>query len=226
LRRGKSVKPEAIPAEAAMTDKLIFYTNPMSRGRIARWMLEEVGRPYETVLLDYGTTMKGADYLAINPMGKVPAIRHGDIVVTEGAAICAYLADAFPDAGLAPPPGSGLRGPYYRWLFFAAGPVEAAVTAKSLGLLAPADKKMMAGYGSFEETIDALEKAVAGGPYICGEQFTAADVYAGSQIGWGMMFGSIEKRPVFERYFGRISSRPAAVRAREIDDALMPKPEG
>jgi glutathione S-transferase len=208
----------------AMTDQLIFYTNPMSRGRIVRWMLEEVGHPYETVLLGYADSMKSPDYLAINPMGKVPAIRHGDTVVTEGAAICAYLADAFPDAGLAPPSGNMRRGPYYRWLFFAAGPVEAAVTARSLGLLAPADKKAMVGYGSFEETIDALETAVrAAHPYICGDQFTAADVYVGSQIGWGMMFGSIEKRPVFEEYFGRISSRPAAQRAREIDDALMPK---
>ena len=204
-----------------MTDSLIFYTNPMSRGRIARWMLEEVGEPYETVLLDYGTTMKGADYLAVNPMGKVPAIKHGDTVVTEAAAICAYLADAFPDKGLAPPPGHPKRGPYYRWLFFAAGPVEAAVTAKSLGLLAPADKKMMAGYGSFEEVIDALELAITPGPYICGEQFTAADLYLGAQIGWGMMFGSIEKRPAFTDYFGRLQARPAAVRAREIDDAII-----
>jgi glutathione S-transferase len=203
-----------------MTD-LTLYTNPMSRGRIARWMLEEIGEPYETVLLDYGTTMKGADYLAINPMGKVPAIRHGDTVVTEGAAICAYLADAFPDKGLAPPPASRERGPYYRWLFFAAGPVEQAVTGKSLGLLAPPDKKMMAGYGSFEETIDALEQALRPGPYICGERFTAADVYVGAQIGWGMMFGSIEKRPAFEDYFGRLAARPASIRAREIDDALM-----
>ncbi|MDB5693348.1 MAG: glutathione S-transferase family protein [Alphaproteobacteria bacterium] len=206
-----------------MTDTLTFYTNPMSRGRIARWMLEEVGRPYETVLLEYGTTMKSGEYLAINPMGKVPAIRHGDMVVTESAAICAYLADAFPEAGLAPPPGDRKRGAYYRWMFFAAGPVESAVTGKSLGLLAPPDKKMMAGYGSFEETIDALEQAVSGGPYICGEQFTAADVYVGSQIGWGMMFGSIEKRPAFEEYFGRLGQRPAAIRARGIDDALMPK---
>jgi glutathione S-transferase len=207
-----------------MTDTLTFYTNPMSRGRIARWMLEEVREPYETILLDYATTMKAPDYLAINPMGKVPAIRHGDIVVTEVAAICAYLADAFPDAGLAPPTGD--RGPYYRWLFFAAGPVEAAVTGKAMGLLAPPDKKRMAGYGSFEETIDTLEQAVSASPYICGDRFSAADVYVGSQIGWGMMFGSIEKRPAFEDYFGRLGARPAAVRAREIDDALMPKQDG
>ncbi|MFL6856366.1 MAG: glutathione S-transferase family protein [Allosphingosinicella sp.] len=207
-----------------MTDaaQLTFYTHPMSRGRIVRWMLEEVGHPYETELLDYGTTMKSEAYRAINPMGKVPAIRHGDTVVTEVAAICAYLADAFPDAGLAPPPGNPLRGPYYRWLFFAAGPVEAAVTGKSLGLLAPPDKAMMAGYGSFDDTVAALESAVSGpGPYICGDQFTAADVYVGAQIGWGMMFGSIERRPAFEAYFARLSERPAAARARAIDDAII-----
>jgi len=208
-----------------MPETITFYTNPMSRGRIARWMLEEVGEPYETVVLDYGTTMKAPEYLAINPMGKVPAIRHGETVVTEGAAICAYLADIFPDKGLAPPPRSVLRGAYYRWLFFAAGPVEAAVTGKSLGLLAPEDKKMMAGYGSFDETIAALEQAVSQGPYICGTQFTAADVYVGSQIGWGMMFGSIDKRPAFVDYVGRLQSRPAAIRANEMDDALMPKTE-
>ena len=158
-------------------------------------------------------------------MGKVPAIKYGDMIVTEGAAICAFLADMFPDRGLAPAPGNPKRGVYYRWLFFAAGPVEAAVTAKSLGLLAPADKKAMAGYGSFEETIDTLERCIGAGPYICGEQFTAADVYVGSQIGWGMMFGTIEKRPAFTDYFARLSERPAAKRAREIDDALMPKQE-
>jgi glutathione S-transferase len=206
-----------------MIETLTFYTNPMSRGRIVRWMLEEVGQPYETVVLDYGTTMKAPEYLAINPMGKVPAIRHGETVVSEGAAICAYLADMYPDRGLAPAPGNQKRGTYYRWMFFAAGPVEAAVTAKSMGLLAPEDRKAMAGYGSFEDTINCLETAVGAGPYICGEQFTAADVYVGSQIGWGMMFGTIDKRPAFETYFARLQSRPAAIRARELDDALMPK---
>ncbi|HEX8668155.1 MAG TPA: glutathione S-transferase family protein [Allosphingosinicella sp.] len=204
-----------------MGDTLTFYTHPMSRGRIARWMLEEVGHPYETVVLHYGTSMKSPDYLAVNPMGKVPAIRHCDVVVTETAAICAYLADAYPDTGLAPPSGNARRGPYYRWLFFAAGPVEAAVTAKSMGLLAPADKKAMAGYGSFEEVVDTLERGISEGPYLCGDQFTAADVYVGSQIGWGMMFGSIDRRPAFEDYFARLSQRPAAIRARELDDALM-----
>jgi len=204
-----------------MSEELVFYTNPMSRGRIARWMLEEVGAPYRTEILDYATTMKAPAYLAINPMGKVPAIRHGDTVVTEGAAICAYLADAFPEAGLAPPHGDKARGPYYRWLFYAAGPLEAAVTNKSLGFEVPAGRERMAGYGCYADVMNALEGAVSVGDYVAGDRFTAADVYFGSQIGWGLQFNSIEKRPAFERYWARISDRPAAVRAREIDDKLM-----
>ena len=202
-----------------MPSELVFYTNPMSRGRIVRWMLEEVGEPYRTEILEYGTTMKSASYLALNPMGKVPAIRHGDAVVTEGAAICAYLADAFPQAGLAPALAD--RADYYRWLLFAAGPLEAAVTNKALGFVVPEGRDVMAGYGSLEAATDALETAVAGRDYIAGNRFSAADVYAGSQIGWGMQFGSIAKRPAFETYWARISERPAAVRARAIDDALI-----
>lgn len=202
---------------------LTLYTNPQSRGRIARWMLEEVGEPYETVILGYGTSMKSADYLAVNPMGKVPAIRHGETVVTEAAAICAYMANAFPNAGLAPP--MDRRGDYYRWLFFAAGPVESSVTAKTLGLLAPKDKAMMAGYGTYEDVIDALEGAVKDREYIAGERFSAADVYVGSQIGWGLMFGTIEKRPAFEAYVARLHARPAAQRANQLDDAAAAEAE-
>jgi glutathione S-transferase len=205
-----------------MNDELVFYTNPMSRGRIVRWMLEEVGRPYRTELIEYGA-MKGPDYLAINPMGKVPALVHGETVVTEGAAICCYLADAFPAAGLAPPPGDRLRGPYYRWLFFAAGPLEAAATNKALGFEVPPDRKAMAGYGSLADVTSTLEAALSGCAYLVGDRFSAADVYVGSHIGWGMNFGTLDRCPVFERYFERLSSRPAAIRAREIDDALMPK---
>jgi glutathione S-transferase len=200
---------------------LTFYTNPMSRGRIARWMLEEVAAPYDTVVLDFDSTIKDAGFLAVNPMGKVPVIQHGDTVVTEAAAICAYLADAFPDRKLAP--ALDQRGAYYRWLFFAAGPLEAAVTAKALGLLAPADKSRMAGYGSFDATIATLERAVAGREFIAADHFTAADVYLGSQIGWGMMFGTIEKRPAFSDYVGRLLARPAAQRAGALDDALAAK---
>jgi glutathione S-transferase len=208
-----------------MDRPLVFYTNPMSRGRIARWMLEEVGAPYRTEVLEYGTAMKSPEYLAINPMGKVPALRHGEAVVTECAAICAYLADAFPEAGLAPPPAE--RAAYYRWLFFAAGPVESAVTNRSLGIELDASAQARAGYGSFTAVMDALSRAVQSGPYVAGERFSAADVYVGSQIGWGLRFGSIEKRPEFEAYWARISDRPAHRRAGELDDALIAaKPPG
>lgn len=202
-----------------MTDTLHFYTNPMSRGRIARWMLEEIGQPYETTVLDFATTAKAPGYLAINPMGKVPAIVHGKTVVTECAAICAYLAEAFPKAGLLPE--ADARGDYYRWMFFAAGPVEAAVTNRSLGVTVPPEKRGMVGYANYETVMDALEHAVKGKSYVAGDQFTAADVYFGSQIGWGLQFGSIEKRPAFEAYWNGLKDRPAAVRARQIDDALI-----
>ena len=207
-----------------MSDEIVFYTNPQSRGRIVRWMLEEVGAPYRTQVTAY-EAMKTPEYLAINPMGKVPAIVHRGVTVTECAAICAYLADAFPAAGddaggLAPAFDDPTRGTYLRWLFFAAGPVETAVTAKSLGLLAPAEKSGMVGYGSFDATVDALETAVANGPYILGDRFSAADVYVGSQIAWGLMFKTLPERPAFQTYAARIMGRPAAVRARELDDAL------
>jgi len=213
-----------------MADELVFYTHPQSRARIVRWMLEEIGQPYRTELLEYGTTMKAPAYLAINPMGKVPAIRHGDTVVTEAGAICAYLADAFPAARLAPPPGDRLRGPYYRWLFFGAGPLEAAWTNRAMGFVVPPERERMMGYGRFETVVDALEWAVSRAEYVVGDSFTAADVYLGSGLGFGMQFGMIEKRPAFERYWQRLSARSAALRAKEIDDALaaqqQPQPTG
>jgi len=202
-----------------MANELVFYTNPMSRGRTIRWMLEEVGAPYETVLLDYASSMKGLEYLTINPMGKVPAIVHNGKVVTECAAICAYLADAFPEAGLAPPLAD--RADYYRWLFFAAGPVEQAFTNKSLGVEPNDQQKRMAGYGCFEQTIDTLELAVSGTPYVTGERFTAADLYVGSQIGFMLKFGMLEPRPAFVAYAERLMSREAFKRASAIDDGLI-----
>jgi glutathione S-transferase len=204
-----------------MADDLVLYTNPRSRGRMARWMLEEVGQPYRAEILEYAQSMKAPDYLAINPMGKVPALRHGDTVVTEAAAICAYLADVFPESNLAPPPASRLRGPYYRWLFFAAGPVEAANTNTALKLVVPAERTMMVGYGTQEGVLATLEDQLNRSEYIAGDRFTAADVYVGSHIGSGMTFGMIDKRPAFERYWGLVSARPAAERAREIDEKLI-----
>lgn len=201
--------------------KLTLYTNPMSRGRMVRWMLEEIGQPYDTEIVAYGAGMKTPEYCAINPMGKVPALRHGDMVVTETAAIIAYLADAFPEARLAPPPASPLRGPYYRWLFFAAGCLEAVMMNKVLGVVVPADRERMVGYGSFEAVMDVLEAAVSKSAYLLGEDFSAADVYLGSQIGLGMRFGMVDKSPVFEAYYARMQARPALQRATEIDDKLL-----
>lgn len=204
-----------------MSDELIFYTHPQSRGRVVRWMLEEVGQPYRTEVLQYGTTMKARDYLALNPMGKVPALRHGDTVITETAAICAYLADAFPEAQLAPLINNRLRGPYYRWLFFAAGPLEAAVLNRMLGFVVPAGREVSAGYGSYAAVMDTLERAFSDcGDYLVGGSFTAADVYLGAHIGFGLQFGTIEKRPAFERYWARLSVRSARQRADSIDNAL------
>ena len=203
-----------------MADELVLYTNPQSRGRIARWMLEEVGQPYKVEVLDYASTMKGPEYLAINPMGKVPALRHGDAVVTESAAICAYLADAFPQAGLAPPPTSKERAPYYRWMFFCAGPIEAAASNKALGFVVPPERERMIGYGSYATALNTLEAAVSKSDYVTGSKFSAADVYVGSHIGFGMMFGGIEKRPAFVQYWERVSGRPACKRANELDEAL------
>lgn len=204
-----------------MSKKLMFYTNPRSRGRIVRWMLEELGINYETKVIEYGAAMKSPEYLAINPMGKVPAIQYGKEVVTESAAICTYLAETFPDAGLAPLPEE--KGSYYRWLFFAAGPLEQATALKGLDINIPAEKQGMLGFGNFEITLNALSKALTDNPYIAGNRFTAADVYVGLSIGWGMQFGMIDKRPEFVTYWERISQRPAYLRAQKLDDELIPK---
>lgn len=202
-----------------MADELVFYSNPMSRGRIARWMLEEVGAPYRTEWLSYEGSMKAPDYLAVNPMGKVPAIRHGKVVVTEAAAICAYMADAFPEAGLAPP--TSQRADYYRWMFFAAGPVEMAVSLKGFGIAVPKERERSIGCGSYESVLDALSHAVSRTPYIAGDTFTAADVYVGAHISWGLQFGTLEARPEYQAYWDRLKDRPAYLKAKAIDDEEM-----
>lgn len=207
-----------MPLTESPTCDLVLYTHPWSRGQIARWMLEETGAPYRQVVLDYATSMKTPEYLAINPMGKVPALVHHGDVVTECAAICAYLADAFPDAGLAPPPAE--RAAYYRWLFFAAGPVEASVINRMLKVTVSEEQQRMVGYGSFERTLDVLAMAVTGAPFVAGRQFSAADVYVGSHVIWGMQFGSIPKRAEFEEYAAKLTTRAAYRAAKGIDEAL------
>ena len=190
-------------------EKIQFYHNPMSRGRIVHWMLEEVGAPYETKIIDLEKReQKAPEYLAINPMGKIPAIVHGATVVTETAAICAYLADAYPSAGLAPPVGDQARGTYYRWLFFGAGCLEPAMVDRMVAR-PPVERKGVLGYGSYEDAVGGLETALAPGPWILGERFSAVDVYIGAQVGWGLRAKGLEPRPVFQKYLERCARRPA-----------------
>jgi len=197
---------------------LTFYTNPMSRGQTIRWMLEEVGAPYDTEILDYGTSMKGEAYLAINPMGKVPAIRHKGKVVTEVAAICCYLADAFPEAGLAPPLAD--RADYYRWIFFTSGPVEAAFSNKAAGWEPTPERQRMFGYGTYDLAIATLEKALDGREYIAADHFTAADLFVGANVNFMLAFNLLEPRNVFVDYARRMTDRPAYERAKAIDSKL------
>jgi predicted DNA-binding transcriptional regulator YafY/glutathione S-transferase len=198
--------------------ELVLYTNPRSRGAIVHWLLEEIGAPYKMELLQFGAQMKDPAYLAVNPMGKVPALKHGDTVVTEAAAICAYLADAFPEAGLAPEPQE--RGAYYRWLFFAAGCCEPAISNHAVGWDPAPETQGRFGYGSYDAVMNVLAQAVAGRRYIAGEAFTAADVYVGSMICWGLQFGAIDKRPEFQAYWDGLKDRPARARSEEQAEKL------
>jgi glutathione S-transferase len=192
-----------------MAADLVFYTNPMSRGRIVHWLLEELGVPYETHVLDLSKgEHKTPAYLAINPMGKVPAVVHRGVVVTETPAICMYLADAYPHANLAPALGDPLRAPYVRWFFFGAGCFEPALVDKLLAR-PPVERKSTLGSGSYEDTLSVLEKALQPGPFVLGERFSAVDVYLASQIGWGMFAKSLEPRPVWLRYLEHCGARPA-----------------
>lgn len=199
---------------------LEFFTNPMSRGQIVRWALEEIGAPYEEKIISYGPEMTSADYLAVNPMGKVPAIRHDGKVVTEAAGICAYLAAAFPDTGLGPTPEE--MADYYRWLFFAAGPVEQAVTAHSMGWKPEGPKQEgMVGFGSYDRVCDVLADAFVNRDYVCGDRFTMADVYCGAQVIWGHEFKTLKPAPSLEAYAARLRERAAYQKAKARDGELI-----
>jgi glutathione S-transferase len=204
-----------------MSDEIILYTNPMSRGRIAHWMIEEVGAPYRVELLDFTKRQhKTPEYLAINPMGKVPTIVHRGTVVSEVGAICAYLADAFPAAGLAPALSDPARGTYLRWLFFAGICIEPALIDRMLARELP-ERPSTLGYGTYADTMDALEKALTPGPNILGEAFSAADLYVSSEISWGFMTKSLEPRRVFSDYVQRHAERPAFKRCMARTNELM-----
>ena len=206
-----------------MVDLTLYHAIP-SRSSIAHWMLEEVGQPYDVHLLNL---QKGENrdpkYLAVNPMGKVPAIRHDGVVITEAAAICCYLADAFPQAGLAVPVGTPRRGVYLKWLFFGPSCVEPAVTDKAFKR-AEAPPRSTIGYGDYDTVMDVLADAVRTGPFLMGRQFTAADVVIGSGLRWGMAFKLIPERSEFVAYVARLAERPALKRATEKDAKLAPAP--
>jgi glutathione S-transferase len=199
--------------------ELTFYTNPMSRGQIVRWMLEEVGVPYDTEILDYASSMKDEAYRAINPMMKVPAIVHHGRAVTECAAICAYLADVFPEAGLAPREAE--KADYYRWFFFAAGPIEQAVTNKAAGFEPTEERQRMFGYGHYDLAVNTLADHLKSRNYVCGDRFTAVDVYVGSQVMWGTQFGTLPKIDSFVAYADLLSQRQAFRRGKDIDNQLI-----
>jgi glutathione S-transferase len=197
--------------------QLTFYTHPQSRGRITRWMLEEIEQPYQTILLDYRTTMKAPEYLRINPMGKVPAIVHGTSIVTETPAVLTYLAESFPNAGLM----SDDRASFYRWMFFAAGPLESAIVNAALGVQVAPEQSGFVGYGSLDRVLDTLDAALTARDWLAGDSFSAVDLYVGSQIGYGLRFNTIPARPSFTAYWDRMKDRPAYQSATDMDDSLM-----
>jgi glutathione S-transferase len=206
--------------EGDMPQLTLYHAAP-SRSSVVRWMLEELGEPYEVRLLNLAKgEHRQPAYLAVNPMGKVPALGHGDAVVTEVAAICCYLADEFPQARLNVPVGDPRRGPYLKWLFFAPGCVEPAVAERAFPRKEPAPRSTL-GFGDFDTVMDVLGQATAAAhPYLMGERFTAADVVIGSQLRWGMMFRLVPQRPEFVAYVGRLEERPALQRATEMDARL------
>jgi glutathione S-transferase len=207
-----------------MPQLTIYHATP-SRSSIALWMLEEIGEPYDVARLDLAKgEQRKPDYLALNPMGKVPALKHGDVVVTESAAICTYLADAFPRAGLNVPVGDPRRGVYMKWLFFGPGVLEPAVTDRAFPRKEEPRRGTL-GYGDFDTVMNVLSKAVTPGPFLMGEQFTAADVVIGANVRWGMMFKLIPERKELSHYVARFKDRPAAMRS-EAKDAEFKQQSG
>jgi glutathione S-transferase len=205
--------------------KLTLYHAAPSRSSIALWMLEELGEPYDIELVSFkkGENRQPA-FLAINPMGKLPTLKHGDAIITEAAAICTYLADEFPRARLNVPIGDPRRGVYLKWLFFGPSCIEPAVTDRAFPRKEEVRRSTL-GYGDFDTTMNVVADAVAKGPWLMGEQFTAADVVVGANIRWGTAFNLIPTRPEFAAYSARIAARPAVQRADAKDEKLKAEQE-
>ena len=203
-------------------DKIVFFHSPNTRSSIALTLLEELGAPYElTVINMKAGEQRQPAYLAVNPMGKVPAVTHGDALITEQVAIFLYLADLFPQAGLAPPLGDPLRGPYLRWMVFYAACFEPAIGDRAMKR-EPGPPSMMP-YGDFDTMLNTVAGQLAQGPYLLGERFTAADILWGSGLSWTTMFGLIPERPEIKAYIERFNARPAVARVKAMDAELAAK---
>jgi glutathione S-transferase len=204
-----------------MTEEIVFYHWPRSRGRTVHWMLEEIGAPYRVQLINLEKgEHKSAGFLAVNPMGKLPVLVHRGTVITETGAIITFLADQYPAAGLAPHIGEPARGAYLRWMFFAAACVDPAMIDRMLERPVP-ERVGAVGYGRYEHVFDVLEQTLAPGPYLQGERFSAADLYLGAQLGFGLMTKTLEPRAVFQAYLARVTARPAYARAVAQGEALI-----
>lgn len=208
------------PSMAALT---LYHLAP-SRSSVVHWMLEEVGEPFDLHVLKRGENREPA-YLAINPMGKVPALRHGDAIITEVAAICCYLADAFPQARLNIPIGDPRRGPYLKWLFFNPGALEPAILDRAFKRAEEAPRQALP-YGDFDTTMDVVARAVSRSPFLLGDQFTAADLVIGSSLRWSTIFNLIPPRAEFTDYIARFADRPALKRATAKDEELAKAQQG
>ena len=199
---------------------LTLYHIAPSRSSVVHWMLEEVGEPFDLHVLNVKAgENRQPDYLAINPMGKAPALRHNDVIITEVAAICCYLADAFPQARLNVPIGDPRRGPYLKWLFFAPGALEPAIMDRAFKRAEEAPRQALP-YGDFDTTMDVVARAVTRSPFLLGDQFTAADVVIGSMLRWSTLFNLIPARAEFSDYIARFADRPALKRATAKDEEL------
>ena len=199
-----------------MSSKIQFYYNPFSRARTILWMLEEVGQPYDIKYVDLKAgEQKAPAFLKLNPMGKLPTLLHEDTVVTEAAAICAYLADRFPEARMAPVATDVRRGTYLRWLFFASGPTEYALMAHKFPTKEPLVPSQI-GFGTYADTINTLEKSLTPGPFLLGDTFTAADLYLAALLEWAFFTKMMEPRPIFLAFLEKVRTRPAYQRSREI----------
>jgi glutathione S-transferase len=206
-----------------MKDEVVLYMSPMSRARSIHWLLEELGAPYRIELVNLEKNeQKKPQFMAINPMGKVPAIVHKGAVITECGAIITYLADEFPSAGLAPAVHDPARGPYLRWMFFAAACVDPALIDRILSRPVP-ERTGAIGYGKHEDVFDTLDRALTPGPYLLGQKFTAADLFIAGQLGFGLMMKGLDPRPAFQAYVEKIQQRPAHKRVMEKSGELIEK---